>query len=115
MSDKSKQAVSQHLQRAASRYVDRAISVAVDIMEDEDNKAADRMTAVKFITDRAAGKASQELIIDIPDTEELDARMVEAQRQTREVLLLPAPTEDALDNVVPIHPVKKKARVRIKG
>ncbi len=114
MSFKAKHEVAMALQRAASRYVERTIEVAADIMEDDTLKAADRLTAAKFIADRAAGKASQELIIDVPDTEELEERMEIAQRQTREVLMLPAPVEKPIDNVVQIRPSKKRQRVKIK-
>jgi hypothetical protein len=112
MSYRSKQDIATHLQQAASRYIDRAVRVAADIMENDEAKDADRMSAVKWLTDRAAGKASQELIIDVPDTEELDARMEVAQRQTREVLLLPPPVEEPLDNVVNLRPKKRRVRVK---
>jgi hypothetical protein len=111
MSYRSKQEVSSALQRAASRYVERAVEIAADIMEDPDYKAADRLTAIKFIADRAAGKASQELIIDVPDTDELEQRMEIAQRQTREVLMLPPPVAQPLDNIIPIRPKKKRVKV----
>lgn len=114
MNYRRKQEVADALQKAAARYVERAVAIAADIMEDENAKNADRMTAVKFIADRAAGKASQEFIIDTPDTDEMDELMEIAQRQTREVLMLPAPVEQPLDNVIPMVSPKKKSRVRIK-
>lgn len=109
---RTKQEVALYLQQAAAKYVDRAVEVAVDIMGDDTLKPADRMTAVKFITDRAAGKPSQEFTIDMPDDEEMDERMALAEAQTREVLLLPAPTLVAMDNVIPINQ-KKKRRVKL--
>jgi len=110
MSNAGKHEVAQSLQRAAARYVERAVQVAVDIMSDDTYKAADRLTAVKFIADRAAGKASQEIIHDIPDDDEFIEQLHAAETHSREILMLPKPTETPVDTVVPF---RKRRRIKV--
>ena len=102
--------VAHELRRAAAQYVGQALRVVTDVMVDKAVAPEIRLKAAAIIFDRAAGKPSQEMILDTPDTEQLRTMMEKAIAHTNTVINLPLarPTATVID-----LPVKKK-RKRLK-
>jgi hypothetical protein len=94
------------LREAAARHSEKLMKIAVSIASDESIDPNARLKAIAMIWDRAAGKPTQELILEDDDNGALLERMQKAIEHTKNLMQPALPPPSPTAEVIDLRPTK---------